>query len=259
MQKTSGIDHELTMEASDLVYFMHIEKNAGTTVRHNLSMNYQARTFLSAKPLSRMGVNGRAKTVDGFDEDVYQVITEVQNRQDTLRCVAANLPFGIDKFLARPVTYFTFLREPVSRCVSCWHFAFRNGRTAPLWAALESYDFDLRQILLDNAVYQFSNDQVRMVSGCSTPEPGEAEFQMACDIIQERFLLAGAVEYFDPCLKLLAYRFRWQHASSSRLNVGAKTDVSILPASAESYIRDANEWDIRLYEWLVKKYLPQRL
>ena len=28
---------------------------------------------------------------------------------------------------------------------------------------------------------------------------------------------------------------------------------------AEKYFRETNEWDIRLYEWLVREYLPRRM
>jgi Sulfotransferase family len=259
MQNSGGFEAGLRGETLPLLYFMHIDKNAGTTIRHILRTNYPGGMFLDTTPLSRMAVDGRAKTVDGLDEDVYDLIAQVQNRQHTLACVAANLPFGIDRFLERPLTYFTFLREPVSRCISYWYFAFQTRYTAPLWSVLESYDFDLRHILQDSGAYQLSNDQVRMVSGSSTPEPSRTEFQMACEIIEERFFLAGAVECFDRCIRVLARRFGWGHASSVRLNVGIKTDQSVLPHSAERYFREANEWDIRLYEWLVNKYLPQRL
>lgn len=244
---------------SNLLCFMHIDKNAGTSVRHILSKNYPTQSFLSIKPLGRMGVDGRAKTVDGLDEDVYCAIAEVQRRQHTLACVATNLPFGIDRFLDRPVTYFTFLREPVSRCISYWHFAFAARQTAPLWKVLECYDFDLGRILQDNAVYQFSNDQVRMVTGSSEPNPGQAEFEMARAVIEERFFLTGAVEYFDHCLKVLASRFGWRETGQVRLNVGIQGSESKLPASAERYFKEANEWDVRLYEWLVKDYLRRRL
>jgi hypothetical protein len=259
MLSISAIPDENTMPTSRLVYFMHIEKNAGTTIRHNLSLNYPAGTFLNARPMSRMGVSGKPKALDGCDEDVYELVAEIQDRQRNLKCVAVNLPFGVDRFLTRPVAYFTFLREPVSRCVSCWYFAFQNRRSAPLWSVLEGYDFDVRKILLANAVPQFSNDQVRMASGTSTHGIGETEFQMACDIIERRFLLAGAVEYFEPCLELLAYKLGWQHTSPLPLNVGVKADALILPGSAERHFQEANEWDIRFYEWLVSTYLPSHI
>ena len=252
-------EDNLMRQGSDLVYFMHIDKNAGTTMRHILSMNYPAEAFLDTLPLGRMGIDGRAKTVDGLDEDVYQIIAEVQNRQQVLACVAANLPFGLDKFLDRPVAYFTFLREPISRCISYWYFAFQTRHRAPLWSVLESYDFDLYRIFRDHAAYQFSNDQVRMVSGSSVPDPGETELRLACEIIKERFFLAGAIEYFDPCLRVLARQFGWHDTSYIKQNVGIKIDPSLLPARAEKCFREANEWDIRLYEWLVNDYLPQKL
>jgi hypothetical protein len=251
--------HRLAREAAGFVYFMHIDKNAGTSVRQILRMNYPVETLLEAQPLGRMGVDGRPKTVGGLDEDVYQFISEVQNRQHRIQCVAANLPYGLDRFVDPPVRYFTFLREPVSRCVSYWYFAFQTRRTAPLWSVLENYDFDLRRILQDGAAYQLTNDQVRMITGCSAPDPGETEFKAACQIIEERFVLAGAVDYMDACIRVLASRLAWRQVSSVRLNVGTKTDVSILPASADRYFREANEWDVRLYEWLVNKYLPVHL
>jgi hypothetical protein len=247
------------MDPPSLLYFMHIDKNAGTTVRDILRRNYPPEAFLAIGPLGRMAVDGRAKTVDGVDEDVYHAIAAIQDKQHILACVAANLPFGIDRFLDRSTTYFTFLREPVSRCISYWHFAFLTRRKTPLWSVLENYDFDLSRILQDNVTYQFSNDQVRMVSGSPEPAPGQTEFEMARAIIEERFFLAGAVEYFDHCLRVLVSRFGWQNIPRLKLNVGVKSIESKLPAAAAKYFREANEWDIRLYEWLVNDYLRRRL
>jgi hypothetical protein len=238
---------------------MHIDKNAGTSVRQILTLNYPADALLESRPLSRIGIDGQPKTVDALDEDVYEFISELQNRQHRIECAVANLPFGIDKYVDRSIRYFTFLREPVSRCISYWYFAFQTRQTAALWSLLEHYDLDLPRILQDGTACQFRNDQVRMITGCSSRDPGETEFKEACQIIEDRFLLAGAVEYFDPCVKVLATSFGWQHTSSMKLNVGFKTDTSILPLSAEKYFREANEWDLRLYEWLLTHYLPRHL
>jgi hypothetical protein len=243
----------------DLACFLHINKNAGTTMRYILQQNYRKGAFLDVMLQGRRGADGRAKTVDGLDEDVYQLVNEVQSRQGTLACIAANLPFGLHKLINRPITYFTLLREPVSRCLSYWYFAHRTRNEGRLWSTLEQYGFDIRRICEEHAAYQFTNDQVRMVSGSSAPEPGKADFQLACELIEERFVLAGAVEFFDPCLQALGCKLGWSHVPSLKLNVGIKADSSILPARAEEHFRESNEWDIRLYEWLITSYLPRKL
>jgi hypothetical protein len=222
-------------------------------------MNHPPGAVLDVDPLARRSGDGRAKTVYSLDEDVHQVVSEVQDRQHMLAAVAVNLPFGLDRFLDRPVSYFTFLREPVSRCVSYWYFAFHTRHRTPLWSALERYDFDLQRVYAHSAAYELSNDQVRMVSGSSAPDPGEDELRQAQETIEERFLLAGAMEHFDPCLRMLAARLDWHNTSYVRKNVGTKTDRACLPADAERRFLEANEWDIRLYEWLLRAYLPRKL
>lgn len=228
-------------------------------MRNILRMNYQSGEYFGAQPLGRASVAGGVKTIDSLDEDVFEVVSEIQNRQQTLACAAANLPFGIDRYLDRPVAYFTFLREPVERCISYWYFAFQNRYRSPLWSVLEAYDFDLLHILGDGAAYQFTNDQIRMISGSSSPSPAANDLRTACEIIEERFFLAGTVDSFGPCLEILAHRFDWHYVPHTRLNVGTKTDRSLLPACAEKHFHDANDLDIRLYEWVVQKYLPRKL
>jgi hypothetical protein len=238
---------------------VRINKNAGTSTCHILEQNYAPGSFVNVILQGRRGVDGRAKTVDGFDEDVYQLVNEVQSRLGTLACVAANLPYGLHKIIDRHVSYFTLLREPVSRCISYWYFAYQHRNEVGLWSTLERYQFDIRRLREARAAYQLTNDQVRMVSGSSAPEPSEQEFQLACENIEERFAFAGAVELFEPCLQRLRYHFGWAHVSNERLNARWIDDQSILPTAAEKHFRETNEWDIRLYEWLITKYLPRKL
>jgi hypothetical protein len=248
------------IEQSDLKCFLRINKNAGTTICHILRQNYAEGTLLETVLQGRKGFDGKAKTVDGLDEDVHQFINEVQSRCSTLTCIAVNLPFGLHKAVDRPFTYFTLLREPVSRCISYWHFAYRTREEGRLWTTLAQHGFDIRRICAERAAYQFTNDQVRMVSGSSEPEPGETEFRLACENIEQRFVFAGAVELFDRSLQVLGCKLGWSHVPSLRLNATSDdVDASILPPGAVRRFREVNEWDTRLYEWLINKYLPRRM
>lgn len=228
-------------------------------MRRILRWNYPGDAFLEIMIQGRRGLGGGAKTVKGLDEDVIAALNEIQVRQHSLSCIAANLPFGLHAYLDRPVAYFTLLREPISRCISYWYFAYRTREDGRLWSTFESYDFDLRRILNENVAFQLSNDQVRMLSGSSAAEPGESELKQARENIQEHFILAGAIEHFDRCLSLLADRFGWRRTADLKENVGDKSDRSLLPSDAVKWLRDANEWDIRLYKWLVSDYLPGKL
>lgn len=240
----------------NLVCFIHINKNGGTSVRELLQRNYPADCLYEAMIQGRRSVDARPKTIDSLDEDVLQAVSEMQSKQRQLSCLATNLPFGIHKYLDRPVSYFTFLREPVSRCISYWNFAYRTRTTGKLWSKLKSCEFDLEKIRQTHTAYQFFNDQIRMVTGSSNPEPGMTELALAREILERDFVFAGGAERLTHCARFLAAKFSWTDASCGKCNVGDHT--APLPPSAEKYFRDANEWDIRLYEWLMKDYLPRK-
>ena len=207
----------------------------------------------------RSAADGQAKTVHSLEEDVHEAISEVQQRQHRLACVAANLPFGLHEYLDRPLTYFALMREPVSRCISYWHFAYRTRNDSRVWSRFETFDFDLRQILEKGVALALSNDQVRMLSGSPARYPGEEEFRRACETIQEHFVLVGAVEYFAASIRTIAERLGWARIPDVHENRGVRTEAAQLSHDADAYFGDANEWDIRLYEWLIDRYLPHHL
>jgi hypothetical protein len=98
-----------------------------------------------------------------------------------------------------------------------------------------------------------------MISGSDEPDPGEDEFRLACELIEENYLIVGTVDRFDEVLAWLGRHFAWRALTYEKQMVGQKTEESILPRHFAATFRDANEWDARLYEWLVARYLPYRL
>lgn len=245
--------------SKELPCFIHIVKNAGNTMRYILYNNYEPATFYNIMLVGRKSLNGKAKTVRSGDTDIVYTVAEIRARQKELACIAANMPFGLDKYVERPLAYFAFMREPVSRCISFWFFIYKLRQEVPTWTVWESYGVDLKRILDERVPYQLCNDQTRMITGTSKLDVGEDEFRLACELIKSRYFLVGTVDSFDACLYLLANRFGWTNLAYERQNVGVEQVSSRLPPRAESLFRDANEWDVRLYEWLTTHYLPHRL
>jgi hypothetical protein len=189
------------------------------------------------------------------DADIYRVVAHLRQHENAFDCVAINLPYGLHVHLGRPLEYFTFLREPVERCISYWYFAYENRDSHPLWSTIEKYRFDLEAIIENRAVYQFSNDQTRMVTGSNAAEPRETEFEMACETLKKRYSYVGNTQHFDVGLKIVADHLGWRSREYSRQNVTAKTETSILPVDAVNVFRSANRWDIKLYEWSIQERL----
>jgi hypothetical protein len=247
-------------DGTALVYYMHIFKTGGNTFRSLLAANYPARRLLSGPILGRLSGKGLAKTVDDSDSDVRRLLRRIKNNQQRLSAVAASLPYGLHKYLERPVLYITFMREPVSRCRSTWFFAYEHRHDRQLWSILEEYDLDLEKILrAEDETIIFQNDQTRMIAGTSAIRVGEQEFELARENINRGFLLVGALDHFDASFGYIARHLGWRHADYERRNVGSYPATAPLPANAMRLFAEANEWDIKLFDWLGREYLPRRL
>jgi hypothetical protein len=207
----------------------------------------------------RGSVDGAVKNSDSHDQDVALAIAELQSRESILRCVAANLPFGVHRYLNRPPVYFTFVREPVARCISHWYFSYAGRHDGGAqWQRFAEYNFEIDRII-DNGGYLYLNDQVRMITGTQKVLVGREEYEEACERIASDFLLVGTVDHFDACTAWLGHSLRWKTRAYRSQNVGDKSNTAILPPNAREKFRDANEWDLKLYEWVTSCYLPKRL
>jgi hypothetical protein len=236
---------------------MHINKNAGHTVRNLLRQVYSDQPGLDTMVRGRSSLDGGIKSPQSGDLDVVHLVAEIRSRQHELAYLACNLSYGVDYFLDRPAAYFAFLREPVDRCKSYWHFAHAVRDDHPLWSTLEAHDFDFDKILSNRVAPQFSNDQVRMITGARKLHVDSHDLQLAKQFIRERYLFVGDVASFDASVNYLARALGWEGVPQSEpLNVVSRADTDILPAGADESFARANQLDAELYSWLVTDYLP---
>jgi hypothetical protein len=125
---------------------------------------------------------------------------------------------------------------------------------------LEAYDFNLDKILPDRIAPQFSNDQVRMITGSRKLHVDGHDLELAKQLIRERYLFVGDVASFDASVNYLARALGWKRVPQSEpLNVVSRADPDILPAGADESFAQANQLDAELYSWLVTDYLPGAL
>ena len=135
----------------------------------------------------------------------------------------------------RELKYVTLLREPVGRTVS--HFRFWRQRMGHEHTAEE---------FLQHPVSR--NFQVQKIAGAD-------DLDKAKDIIMNRFLLAGTVEKFDQFLLLFARRAGVSAESLvySRENTADKSSRLDVPEDFEARIKQQNELDTALYEWVANE------
>jgi hypothetical protein len=96
------------MDNFDTIIFLHVPKTAGTTINQILQRQYEPSQILY------LGANAQASIKD------YQRLAEEEKKK--IRLVAGHTAFGFHKYTPGSSTYFTFLREPVARVVSFYHY-----------------------------------------------------------------------------------------------------------------------------------------
>jgi Sulfotransferase family len=244
-----------------LLYYLHIFKNAGNTMREVLWRNRGAGEFIDVMLYRRMDQRRCPQTFDSQDDDVRELRDLITDNICDLSYVAADMPFGIHRYVPRPVRYLTVLREPVDRLISYWYFAYNARHQTKLqrsmWDVIEEHGFDVYAAVEKGGLIHYSNDQTRCVLGSDKIVLGADDLLAAQDLIAGSYDLVGTVARLGDFLRVLAGREGWQADwELPRLNVGDRSDRSLLPAGAIAAFRELNEIDAALYRWVEDTYLP---
>lgn len=212
----------------ELLIYVHIPKTAGTTLTHIIYDNYK-------------------KTVL-YDAETHGVLPDgvlaVRHDLETADALAGHMWFGAHRYLPRPCTYMTMLRDPVEQVISWFYFRYRNPTYKRYPKGFDDYLQDCAFEL------EHSDVQTRFVCG-----QHPATLERAIRNVNEHFAVVGIAEQFADSARLMKQTFGWKVASHRPENINhARPLVSELSNQTLRLIQSNNAQDIALY-----RYAQQRL
>jgi hypothetical protein len=231
-----------------MLIFIHIPKTAGQTI--HLIMD-------------RQFASGEIYEVKKDIQASYRNFIDMDSTERArYRAIKGHVPYGVHEYIEGPYAYFTFLREPVARTISHYHF-LKNKTNHPLASKLREEGMTLDQSIeleLDKMLF---NAETRLLSGVwYDPAPGkctEGHLEMAKDNLQNQFDVVGLQERFDESLMLLKRAFHWKDVRYHSENVsGSRPSVDELSPKTVSLLESANRLDRELYEF-GKKLFEDRI
>ncbi|WP_273847760.1 sulfotransferase family 2 domain-containing protein [Halalkalibacter alkalisediminis] len=222
------------MQRNKILIHLHTPKTAGTTLRKIITNNYH--------------------------NSSYNVYLDESKRKERLRslskknvsCIQGHFPFGIHKYLSKPCTYITMLRNPIDRVISEYYFIRRGTRHR---LHQEVMKLSLEQYLRRP---ESMNVQTRYISGARGPLTRQ-HLEIAKKNIQKYFSIVGITEMFNESLFLMKNKFGWQNTSYEKENVTkARPSLNQISKTTLTELEKQNKLDIELYLF-AKRLLEQKL
>jgi hypothetical protein len=223
-----------------MVYYLHIPKTAGTSVKQIISRNYQASEVVF------IGVHWTTWLGHG----------EVKERLDIspdAKLVHAHLSYGVHEHVAGKYSYATMLRNPCDRIVSGYHHLRRHKKNE-LQQIVQHYS--LEEYINSHLVLDVDNGMVRRLSGVmdSVPFGGitSEHLELARKNLEHDFVFVGTQERFDESLYLLAENLSWKHrhyTPEKQRARRAKQEHSQVSPRVLRKIDELNRYDHELYSY----------
>jgi hypothetical protein len=220
--------------------FLHIPKNAGRTFEAILERQYPVEAIYDIYGY------GRAIT-DGVER--LRTMPEEEKRR--IRLIKGHYQYGLDEFLPQKVAYLTFLRDPVARVISHYHYVSRD-LNHPLNRVVRDKNMSLADYVASGLSLELNNGQVRLLSGREHESafghcPAEL-LELAMEHMENNFSVVGLVERFDESLVLMGLKLGWQSLWYHKRNVRSPSQANLDPDSAAlAVIKKYNELDLELY------------
>jgi len=219
------------------LFFIHIPKTAGTSLRRIVRQQYPGDQFIPV-----------------YSHDPAE-LESVRRKLDDGRVLYGHFSHGLHETLETRGRYIALLRDPVARVLSLYRHQRNNPRASH--HSLVNSGPTLRDLLDSNAIHELNNHMTRIVSGHVGIErlDDDAVLRRAVAHIERDFVLVGLVERMAETVALLSRLLDWRGTSELPwLNVGRSADSEPLDTPTRGAIERANRLDLALYHWAVARF-----
>lgn len=227
-----------------IIVFTHIPKTAGSTINSVLSFQY-----------------GHAHSYWYSDQtecaDVLPAFLGLKSRgtQD-LNLIRGHFAYGIHEKIELDCKYISFLRDPVARVISFYHYAKKCE--GMYWGEVASPYSSILEFIRSTDTRLVDNLQVRYLSGLN-PNYGccnQGMLDLAKQNIENNFIFVGLAEKFDASLVVLSDLLKWERPLFYLKAMVNRSRPAVEEGAQTLYdeIRERNKYDIELYEWVRDRF-----
>lgn len=218
--------------------FLHIPRTAGTTLNTLLARRFPPPTLLSLYTR----------------EDFRRHAVIDRETLARVRLIQGHVLLGDYErftFYETPVRVFTFLREPVSRVISEYHF-LRTWPEQHLYALLREQGTTLSEYVTSTHKllrYKGANFMTRVLSGLDPVERPDEALERAKANLADRLVAFGLCESFNASLLLLADVLGLTDLLYERQNVLRRPDADRASDAERELVAACNSLDVALYAY----------
>lgn len=217
-----------------MIALIHIKKTAGKTLKHILRCEYGS---------GHCDVKRWRPTDECFSGDD---LVRLQRLFPHLKSIAGHSIRSTSDMQAAVPTlrYYTFLRDPIKRCISQYQYSVHQGRCAP-----DSFEYWIEEPRYRNVLTQ-------SLAGCQDSDA-------AIDQIAQHIAFVGLMERFDESLGLMQPILGLPRFTPLQRRVNAASDHTIRDAiladdKAMMAVRRANAEDIRVFDYVQREVFPRQ-
>lgn len=225
-----------------ILFFLHIPKTAGTTMREILQRAYG----------NRLQIGGIEHGDDRFPTD--EVLTNIKNTLKDKDVYTRHLCYGLHEYLDRPYQYLTFLRDPIKRSISHFNYFLRGIKDPHLQSLAQQGIIAFHT----DGSKQWHNMQTRFLAGRKAmmkDEIDETDLELAKQNLRDEIALLGIIERFDESLLYFQHHLNWNWPfylkanQSKRMLKSATLSYEDLTSEEKNVVEGANRYDLELYDY----------